>query len=110
MSESSEEKLNRVRLMASGDPTWDLSPNDVEALRYLLTELGRLKEIVDRLPKFRDGATAYPGATGVARHGSGWKKVEVQNDCRFASDVDGFPTLVSSCYSTREAAEKARHG
>lgn len=36
MSESIEEQRARLDLMAKGDPKWDLSLNDVEALRALL--------------------------------------------------------------------------
>lgn len=64
--------------------------------------------IVDRLPKFRDGVVAEPGMNGVARHGSGWKKVTVQHYEMVAYDVDMMLTRVSECYSSREAAEKAR--
>lgn len=36
MAESFEDQLSRVRLMAEGDPTWDLSPNDQTALKTVL--------------------------------------------------------------------------
>lgn len=32
--ESPADKLSRLELMASGDPKWDLSDNDLAALRY----------------------------------------------------------------------------
>ena len=35
--ESNEEKLSRVREMASGSETWDLSRNDLAALKYVLS-------------------------------------------------------------------------
>jgi len=37
MAESNEEKLSRVREMASGSETWDLSRNDIAALKYVLS-------------------------------------------------------------------------
>lgn len=39
MSEPYSEQLARVRLMASGSPTWDLSPNDLAALNAVLQHL-----------------------------------------------------------------------
>ena len=36
--ERSEEMFSRVRLMADGDPQWDLSDNDTAALRHVLAE------------------------------------------------------------------------
>lgn len=49
MSETESEKLNRVRIMASGDPTWDLSHYDTDALKYVLAELDRLQAILDTI-------------------------------------------------------------
>jgi hypothetical protein len=34
--ENDREKLERVKLMAAEDSAWDLSPNDIAALRYVL--------------------------------------------------------------------------
>lgn len=55
MPESFEDQLSRVQQMASGSPTWDLSPNDIAALKAVLTnfnrradEITRLKELVKR--------------------------------------------------------------
>lgn len=39
MSESFDEQVSRVRLMASGEPTWDLSDNDRAALQAVLDAL-----------------------------------------------------------------------
>ena len=33
------EAIERVELMASGDPKWDLSPNDIAALKRVLLEI-----------------------------------------------------------------------
>lgn len=41
--------IDRVRLMASGHGKWDLSPNDIESLLYLLDEHDRLTKKVMRL-------------------------------------------------------------
>jgi len=43
MSESFAEQLERVQLMASGDHKWDLSDNDMAALRALLDEVEKLR-------------------------------------------------------------------
>ena len=42
--ESPEEMLERLSLMASGNPRWDLSRNDREALTWILAEAGQLRE------------------------------------------------------------------
>lgn len=39
MPETPSQMLARVHGMAQGNPTWDLSPNDVAALNYLLDKL-----------------------------------------------------------------------
>ncbi len=41
--ETYEEQLSRVQLMASGDPTWDLSENDMAALNAVLDRLGAVE-------------------------------------------------------------------
>jgi hypothetical protein len=39
MGESYDEQLERVRMMAEGDDTWDLSSNDLAALKAVLSAL-----------------------------------------------------------------------
>lgn len=47
MPESNADKLSRVQLMAQGDSgTWDHSPNDIEALRYVLESREELLEVL----------------------------------------------------------------
>ena len=41
MTESFEDQLSRINMMASGNLTWDLSPNDQAALRAVLDERER---------------------------------------------------------------------
>lgn len=63
MIESPEDMISRVRQMASGSDTWDLSPNDIAALKYLL-------ELVDSIPKpppVDDDKSAWIAAHGCAR-------------------------------------------
>lgn len=55
MSESFDDQLSRVELMAAGDPTWDLSPNDLAALQAVLAEVERLR--------------AHTGSEGIAMAG-----------------------------------------
>lgn len=45
LSESYEEQLSRVRLMASGSETWDLSENDTTALRAVLDRLDSAEKL-----------------------------------------------------------------
>lgn len=46
MSEEYDDQLSRVRLMSQGDPTWDLSPNDVAALKAVLSRASMLPDAV----------------------------------------------------------------
>lgn len=46
MADQLDEALSRVRLMASGCPTWDLSPRDCEALQAVLSRLTTLEQAV----------------------------------------------------------------
>lgn len=47
MAESFEEQLDRVKSMASGSATWDLSHNDIAALKVLLAERAELVAIAE---------------------------------------------------------------
>ena len=53
MSESFEDKLSRVEQMASGSETWDLSDNDIAALKAVLADrrglYNRVQEVADDL-------------------------------------------------------------
>lgn len=42
MSETFADQLARVKLMASGSPTWGLSPNDIAALQAVLADRERI--------------------------------------------------------------------
>ncbi len=42
-----DEHLMRVRRMASGDPTWDLAPQDCEALQAVLARLATLEQAIE---------------------------------------------------------------
>lgn len=46
MPESYDDQLSRVRLMSQGDPTWDLSPNDVAALQAVSAKASMLPDAV----------------------------------------------------------------
>lgn len=43
--ETIEDKLARLELMADGDPKWDLSDHDQEAIAWLLAEYKKLRHI-----------------------------------------------------------------
>jgi hypothetical protein len=62
MSETAEEKLDRVRLMADEVDAWDLSDNDIAALRYVLDRLDKAERalgyVLDRLDKAERKAKA----------------------------------------------------
>jgi len=52
MSESPADKLSRVRQMSTGDPTWDLSKNDLQALRYVVASVDSLRAACDKLVEY----------------------------------------------------------
>lgn len=64
--ESHDEQIARVGCMASGDPTWDLSDNDVEALKTVLKDRAELLNTLK-------SALAYLDRGGIER--SEWYKV-----------------------------------
>ena len=105
----------------------DYDRSDTDAmLDWAAAEIERLTAIVDRLPKYRDGAlyVHYNPAPGV----SGWAVWHYSGDtqwhvsaCHTPDDPDelstGFDWIIDDCddecdvlgvYSTREAAMKAR--
>ena len=47
--ESNKDKLSRVRQMSTGDPTWDLSPNDLAALKYVSDDNARLRAMITEI-------------------------------------------------------------
>ena len=50
MDEKLQEHLSRVELMATGDETWDLSDNDLTALKAVLQYI---KELEDALSEYQ---------------------------------------------------------
>ena len=57
MSESFEDQLSRVGMMASGSPTWDLSPNDIAALKAVLANRNRQADMIAELRGLLDEMT-----------------------------------------------------
>ncbi len=49
--ESKSDMLRRVRMMADGNPTWDLSDNDTRALQHVLAERHQFKQASDLADK-----------------------------------------------------------
>lgn len=54
------EPLSRVRMMADDDLTWDLSKNDIAALKWVLAALDEMRHALDAC-----GFEAIAGADGV---------------------------------------------
>ena len=54
MSESDADKMSRVRLMASGSATWDLSRNDIAALKFVLVSLDAAESALAAVVRERD--------------------------------------------------------
>lgn len=49
-----EEQIRRVQMMASGDPKWDLSPNDIAALNALLVDRERAAKVIEAARAWRE--------------------------------------------------------
>lgn len=106
------EGIHNLRTVADGAAdAWDTAPEShkpilrdcSDALMQAADEIERLRAIVDRLPKTADGVPIYPGMTVWALiPGLEISDAEVQ--------VVGIGGVWRYCYSTREAAEKARKG
>lgn len=49
MSQSPEDCISRVeQMVADNGQTWDLSPNDKEALRYVLSRIETVDDLTER--------------------------------------------------------------
>jgi hypothetical protein len=76
-SETPDEMLSRVSQMADGDPTWDLSTNDQEALHHLLDDREKLRavllnvKIAEVYNKLRIGVIADGGASAASAEVTG---------------------------------------
>lgn len=58
--QSEQEMLSRVESMASGSQTWDLSKNDLEALKYVLesrADFERRMNCAESMPIHHPGPT-----------------------------------------------------
>lgn len=73
----------------------------------LAEEVKRLRAIVAKLPVTADGVPVGPGELVYTLYGAEWYVQDATNAAR--SWRDGDPSgPINTCYSTREAAEKAR--
>lgn len=83
-----------------------------DLMRDAADEIDRLQAIVDRLPKTEDRVPIYPGLEAFTTYDSGPILVEAFHRCysnrAWLIDTDRGPRMASECWSTREAAEKAR--
>ena len=67
MSQTPVDMLARVRLMADGNScTWDLSDNDVEALRFVWAKMERAEARVKVLEGALDGFLTKGSSLGVS--------------------------------------------
>ena len=74
-------------------------------VKALASEVGRLQSIVDRLPTTADGVPVVPGIDRVWH--PDFQGAGTPRDERFAYWAC-YNRGIGTCYSTREAAEKAR--
>jgi hypothetical protein len=63
-AEQYDEQVDRVRLMAEGNPTWDLSPNDLAALAAVLQRYDAYAAVIDAIEA--EGEYGDYGAAVVA--------------------------------------------
>jgi hypothetical protein len=68
--ESTADKLARLQGMADGDPTWDLSDNDMEAIRWVLDERQRMQEALKRVRQGYQNILAFRHIAGSDRYGA----------------------------------------
>ena len=87
-SESHDEQLSRVRMMAEGNDTWDLSENDCAALKMVLRERDAL---LYWLKRYADNAYGHPSARIVIGEAEGKRmRIELPIPDPFTrSDPDG---------------------
>lgn len=117
-----EELLNEARLLKA---EVDRLQDEVAALRNsesgMIVDLRReLSALECKLPKTADGVIYTPGMPLFKRRKKhpcwcefvvelrGGHTVEVEGKARRFGHADGWLETVADCYSTREAAEKAR--
>lgn len=67
--ESENEMLSRVRLMAAGDHTWDLSDNDCTALKYVLGQAACYRECSAERDRLRAEVSAAQNRALIAEAG-----------------------------------------
>ncbi len=84
--------------------------SDCLAIKAALTEIDRLCETVDQLPKTTDGIPITPNMTVWLHTRSGCREVELEmvSDSiqRMVEETGATGVYTDRCYSTREAAEK----
>lgn len=92
MSENYKEMMARVRAMASGDPTWDLSENDLAALRHVLHMHDAHKAVAGDY--VRD-LTACAEAAGLQYADTPMAIVAAIRRLRESARADAFPANVA---------------
>lgn len=115
-SETLQEQRNRVRLMALGVPSWDLSEKDCEALTAVLNELSEAKQEIERLNRalnmeagnrdhFEEQINLIASLLGLDDEESEWTNSnDVGDRCRerVSAIVDERDRLIQVCNESNE--------
>ena len=83
-------------------------PEDLDSAEDILEELAdeieRLQAIVDKLPKTKDGVSVVPKVDKVHHPRYAYPGIVIGSYAGWMHNIES----ISDCYSSREAAEKAR--
>ena len=100
MSESFDEQLSRFDLMCEGDPTFDLSENDIAALLAVRTELRIMARVNLELKRERDELKATIKVERVT------SRIMGIQDATQAYSVETFATLEAELAEARNLVER----
>jgi hypothetical protein len=104
---TSEQRERLQAMVDGGQQTWDLSPNDVDAIQAVLAELDHLQAIVVRIPAelfTADGVPCFGGEEVYIGEIGELARVNARGEVK---DCSGDIWCLSECYSTPEAAREA---
>lgn len=100
--ESEFDMLSRLRLMAEGNPKWDLSENDCAAIKYVLGQAALYREVMDE----RSTMNLFPSLLGKHPEPHGWIQwkgtkvcMDIRCGCGELGHIDDY-----GCYHVKCAA------
>ncbi len=60
-----QKQLARVCLMTTCNPTWDLSTNDISAIKAVLARLDNYERALTRIAEYCDATAKHPDTEGL---------------------------------------------